>query len=87
MLFYKDQLGIQVGGDSEKTTKIIRFQKVPNQTISTEAYEVKADPVANTVLIRASNNAGAFYGAQTLLSLIANDNKEIPKVDIYDEPR
>ena len=60
--------------------------------LGNEGYELKVTP--DSILIRASATAGAFYGVQSLKTLIppsafANPKKiiQIPCVEIKDEPR
>ncbi|XP_059138730.1 LOW QUALITY PROTEIN: beta-hexosaminidase-like [Physella acuta] len=51
-----------------------------------ESYELRVTPVTNIITIKASKAAGAFYGIQSLLSLVDKDGN-IPETVIVDGPR
>ncbi|XP_013417098.1 uncharacterized protein LOC106178458 [Lingula anatina] len=53
---------------------------------SSEAYTLHVFETNQTIRIVAAGPAGAFYGIQSILSLLTSNNK-IPKVAISDEPR
>ncbi|CAG5118366.1 unnamed protein product, partial [Candidula unifasciata] len=61
--------------------------RVRGRTLPThEAYDLKVESSTNTITIRASQPAGAFYAVQTLLSL-AENNGSIPESHVIDAPR
>ncbi|BFZ08611.1 hypothetical protein BsWGS_11650 [Bradybaena similaris] len=61
--------------------------RVRGHTLSTnEAYDLRVQPSINTITVRASQPAGAFYAVQTLLSLTDN-NGTIPECHVTDAPR
>ena len=74
----------------QRPVKIIEF--IERKELNKEAYELSVEE--DKITIAASTSAGAFYGVQSLLSLIpasayAHPQKEIqiPCVEIKDEPR
>lgn len=77
-------------GDKTNSKPFIAFALNPN--IGPEAYNLIVTP--KTIVIMASGSAGAFYGIQSLLTLVppsayAHPQKQIqiPCVEIKDEPR
>ena len=53
-----------------------------------EKYKLVVSVATESVHITAKSSAGAFYGVQTLLSILSMvDEKEIPAVEIKDNPR
>ncbi len=86
--FFNDYLKVKFGmtlnsGASGNNT--IRLQT--DAKMAPEAYQLVAD--AKGIVIR-GNNAGVFYGIQTLLQLMTRDkagNIHVPYVEINDEPR
>nr|WP_086939149.1 family 20 glycosylhydrolase [Thaumasiovibrio occultus] len=83
------QLGLEAVSwvkDSAKTIKV-GWGKVTldNEQKWTEAYQLNVNPTDSTIKVAASDAAGAFYAAQTLLQLV--DNGTVPAVEIVDAPR
>jgi hexosaminidase len=64
----------------------------PAKLDNSEAYHLSIDPATQTITVEASKPPGAFYGVQTLLSLLAakdgaDSSVTLPKVVIKDAPR
>ncbi|WAQ95651.1 HEX-like protein [Mya arenaria] len=68
------------------SSKQIKFEMKQNLGGS-DAYEIKISPETHTVVIQAQEAPGAFYGAQTLISLVEDNDGNIPKATIRDAPR
>jgi len=89
--------GSTVSLSASNKTAHIRFQlnKSADPVLGSEGYTLTVTP--NSVLIRANQPAGLFYGAQTLYQLlppaiqskelVKNQSWKIPAVDIVDYPR
>lgn len=73
-----------LSGKTEKLTPAISF--VTSKTTEKESYELRAGPSAIEIT---GDDAGMFYGLQTLFQLImAKDQElEVPCLDIRDKPR
>lgn len=52
-----------------------------------EGYHLEVNSADESVRITAKSSAGAFYGVQTLRSILAMDPSIIPIVEIKDSPR
>ncbi len=97
----KKRLSVPTGYAVSLTAKnpnaSIRFilNKTSDQAIGNEGYSLVVSP--NSVLIKANQPAGLFYGAQTLMqllppqieskTLVKNQSWKAPCVDIMDYPR
>jgi hexosaminidase len=57
----------------------------PDTLLPEGYYRIKA--ASDGVSISATSGAGLFYGAQTLMQLVADDGQTIPAVEITDYPR
>ena len=55
--------------------------------IGPEGYGLRIDPTTKVIEITSENDAGVFYGVQTLLSLIKTFPEGLPQTDIHDKPR
>ena len=89
--------GSTVSISSNNKAARIRFElnKTADQGLGSEGYTLTVTP--NSVLIRANQPAGLFYGAQTLFQLlppaiqsgelVRNQSWKIPAVEIVDYPR
>lgn len=86
-----DKTGVPISDEIE-AKNFIRFVQVEElqiQDVTTtnhEAYELEVNPATSVITIKAVGSAGAFYGVQTLRSLIDSSNN-VPKATVRDEPR
>jgi hexosaminidase len=78
--------------DFLKTKKIevstgsqIKLAIVQNDSLGNEGYTLSVNKAG--VSITAGDEAGLFYGVQSLIQLISADGKQIPYVEITDYPR
>lgn len=80
-----DWLMREVGrpGGERKGAPVIRFERVAG--LPAEAYRLTTS--ADGATVRASDDAGLFYGAVTLWQLATGPGKEVPALDISDAPR
>ncbi|XP_052788332.1 uncharacterized protein LOC128223112 [Mya arenaria] len=83
--FLAEMLKVNITNTSD-SSKQIKFEVRENKGVR-EAYEINISPETNTVVIHAQDSPGAFYGAQTLISLVEDNDGRIPKATISDEPR
>lgn len=67
----------------DKNTITLSTQQ--NDNLGTEGYELIASEEG--IRINATAGAGLFYGAQSLIQVVAPDGKSIPAVQIIDSPR
>ncbi|MFD2202862.1 family 20 glycosylhydrolase [Shivajiella indica] len=91
--FLKDRLQEHYNGKVSIETKseaTIHIEKAPN-VLAKEGYELE---IGNRIIIKASDEKGAFYGVQSLLALMplefyASKVSEflLPEIYIQDEPR
>lgn len=83
------QLGLKVSPWSPATSKVIHIGwgqvTVDGETKWSEAYNLDVDTTASKITIKAVDQAGAFYAAQTLLQL--KDGASIPAASVVDAPR
>ena len=83
------QLGLTAVPWSPATTNIIHVGwgqvAVDGETKWSEAYKLDVDTAANKISIKAVDQAGAFYAAQTLLQL--KDGQAVPAATVADAPR
>ena len=78
----KLKLTVKTGG----TKNVVKILRAHNGNFDAEEYELKIDSAAETIYIFANDPSGAFYGIQTLLSLLRED-QTLPSVLIRDKPR
>ncbi|XP_053373998.1 beta-hexosaminidase-like [Mercenaria mercenaria] len=57
-----------------------------DKTFNKEQYEIKVEAKTTAIIITSSNGKGAFYGIQTLISMLDSSNI-IPECIIKDHPR
>ncbi|WAQ95735.1 HEX-like protein [Mya arenaria] len=79
-------LEVNIVATAQDSSKQIKFEMKQNIGGS-DAYEINISPETHTVVIQAQEASGAFYGAQTLLSLVEDNDRQIPKATIKDAPR
>ena len=92
---YPVKAGIKFFAPATVANSIMLTTKNAGSNLGTEGYELTV--ATNSVVIRATTQAGLFYGVQTLLQLlppeifstnvVANINWQIPCVQIEDWPR
>lgn len=73
----------RIGGDSAGTTIILTRKNTP-PALEPEGYALTVEN--RRITIRASSEAGLFYGIQTLLQLGRKDSGRIPGLSITDAP-
>ncbi|KAL4239994.1 hypothetical protein ACF0H5_000789 [Mactra antiquata] len=69
------------------TNKAIVFENGRTSESHPEAYMLHIDAPKQKILIKANTASGAFYGVQTLISLIEGNNGELIETVIIDKPR
>lgn len=83
------QLGLTAAPWSPSTSKVIKVGWGPvsldGQSKWQEAYRLKVDPALDLITLAAVDQAGAFYGAQSLLQL--RQGSQVPAIEITDAPR
>lgn len=89
--FFKTDIGLKrkatiVEKTASKKASVITLHRITPDTLLPEGYytlSIRADGI----VITAPNDAGLFYGAQTLIQMLSASNKQLPAVDITDYPR
>ena len=66
-------------------SKLVTFVDKSSSENDPEAYSL--DINATTITITASSSAGAFYGVQSLLSLVEGNGGTLVHMSIKDKPR
>ncbi|XP_052764645.1 uncharacterized protein LOC128206309 [Mya arenaria] len=87
MQFLADKLKMKIKATSSSFQKQIQFIKTTDEIGGKEAYLLGITPNTSKIEIKASDNAGAFYGAQTLLSLLEDNGGVLPQSIVRDFPR
>ncbi|KAL3885100.1 hypothetical protein ACJMK2_025198 [Sinanodonta woodiana] len=90
--YLSDQLRISIANSVLKTKMILikngNLTSAPvTEELFKEYYSIRMDPTNEIIQIWAISSAGAFYGAQTLLSLSHPERDRVPVVQIDDYPR
>ncbi|PSU33673.1 family 20 glycosylhydrolase [Photobacterium lutimaris] len=87
--YLANQLGLSTAAWSPQTQKIIHIGwgqiAIDGNNKWAEAYQLDVDSAAEIISIKAVDEAGAFYAAQTLLQL--KDGQAIPAASVVDAPR
>ena len=65
--------------------KYVQFIKDTNAIEDEEAYFLNV--TIGKIIITSRDTAGAFYGVQSLLSLLQHEERRVLTMDIYDKPR
>ncbi|KAL4239992.1 hypothetical protein ACF0H5_000788 [Mactra antiquata] len=84
--YLADILGIAIH-TSRASNKYIQFVKTNDSNLGPESYNLNIDAALENIEILANENPGAFYGVQTLVSLIEGCNGEMIAMNIMDKPR
>lgn len=87
--FLADRCLIHFSYNFPKRRYIYLTKRPSNMNFTMEEYLLMAEPATEVVQIFAEGQAGAFYGVQTILSLLQRDGERwiIPKTNIRDKPR
>ncbi|XP_053390345.1 uncharacterized protein LOC123562093 isoform X1 [Mercenaria mercenaria] len=83
--YLSDKLNTSVGTASQ--SKIVTFIKGNPSKTGPEAYDLSIDVQKRKVTITANSAAGAFYGAQSFISLVEGGSGNLIEMNIKDTPR
>ena len=72
---------------SSGNSKIVTFVKKRPSESDSEAYDLDINAKTNRITITANNSAGAFYGVQSLISLVEGNYGNLVQMRIKDKPR
>ncbi|XP_045212514.2 uncharacterized protein LOC123563659 [Mercenaria mercenaria] len=88
--FEAEYLAVKLNTSIIKTgqiNKLVKFVKEDSSEKHLEAYNLDINGKTHTITITAQSSAGAFYGAQSLISLVEGDGGTLEVLSIKDKPR
>jgi N-acetyl-beta-hexosaminidase len=68
-------------------SKIVTFVQGSPSENGPEAYDLDINPETSKITITAGSPAGAFYGVQSLISLVEGNDGNLVQMNIKDKPR
>ncbi|XP_045167590.2 N,N'-diacetylchitobiase-like [Mercenaria mercenaria] len=77
-------LGLKEVPEQAENGKYIKYET--DESFSKEQYEIKVEPDSKSIIIISSSSKGAFYGTQTLISMLESSHT-LPDMVIKDHPR
>lgn len=94
-LFFAGKLNIEKSMSQATESKVIKLavdktaeatKQQSGQQSTQESYHLEVNATRQLISITGTENAGVFYGVQSLLALIG-EHSEVPELSIKDSPR